>query len=114
MAQVRVIFSLRDSDAATLFPPDKYPPRYMAYVEWFSPFQRPDPVHGMYKVQRQLRDGGRPGSIIPLTSIQRSVHLLPIFGPDIPPHWTSANVLDECPKFLVNSYTDRHTHGTIF
>ncbi|KAJ7685870.1 hypothetical protein B0H17DRAFT_834956, partial [Mycena rosella] len=64
----------------------------LAYIEWFSPFTRPEPDHLMYKVKRSMKDGERLGGIIPVQNIRRSIHLLPKFGPITPPHWKSSNV----------------------
>ncbi|KAJ6605728.1 hypothetical protein B0H10DRAFT_2311298 [Mycena sp. CBHHK59/15] len=114
VAQVRVIFSLRPSDIQILFLPGIHPPKYLAYVEWFTPFTQPEPDHLMYKVTRHLEDGDRLASIIPVTNIRRSVHLLPKFGPVAPPEWKSSTVLDDCKYFFVNSMTDRHIYTTLF
>ena len=68
----------------------------------------------MYKVTRLLKDGKRVASIIPVSTIYRSVHLVPKFGDlDATDEWTSSNVLDECSTFYVNSFTDRHTYITL-
>lgn len=114
VAQVRVIFSIPSSAIPTLFSPGLSPPKHLAYIEWFSPFTTPEPHHGMYKINRSLKDGDRIASIIPIANIRRSIHLLPKFGPVAPPEWKSSNVLDMASHFFVNSMTDRHIYATVF
>ncbi|KAJ7170283.1 hypothetical protein C8R43DRAFT_875907, partial [Mycena crocata] len=115
VAQVRVVFSLNAKHTKGLFPPDRPPPRHLAYVEWFSPFtSEPEPHHLMYKIRRSIKDGDRIASIVPIANLRRSVHLLPKFGPVAPPEWTSTNVLDQCSTFFVNSFSDRHIYATLF
>ncbi|KAJ7478845.1 hypothetical protein B0H11DRAFT_1725700 [Mycena galericulata] len=115
IAQVRVVFSLKPHHIQGLFRAGVSPPKHLAYVEWFTSFTaQPEPHHLMYKVRRSLKDGDRIASIIPLANIRRSVHLLPKFGPVVPPDWTSTNVLDECSVFFVNSFSDRHIYTTVF
>ncbi|KAJ7705815.1 hypothetical protein B0H16DRAFT_1346020 [Mycena metata] len=115
IGQVRVVFSLKPHHLKGLFPPGIAPPKYLAYVEWFSPFTaHPEPHHLMYKVKRSMKEGQRIATIVPLENIRRSVHLLPKFGPVAPSHWTSSNVLDECPTFFVNCFSDRHIYATLF
>ncbi|KAI0738856.1 hypothetical protein C8Q80DRAFT_1222176 [Daedaleopsis nitida] len=97
VARVRAIFRLPDF---------KHP---LAYVEWFTPFRRPEPDTGMFKVSHShYRGGRRRASIIPLTQIVRSCHLLPIWGKHVDPAWTSKNVLDKCTRFFVNPYLRHH------
>ncbi|KAJ7681660.1 hypothetical protein B0H17DRAFT_942725, partial [Mycena rosella] len=86
----------------------------LAYVEWFSPFTRPEPNHLMYKVKRSLKDGEQLVSIVLVGNIRRSIHLLPKFGPVAPPHWKSSSVLEQCPSFFVNSLSERHIYATLF
>lgn len=111
IAQVRVVFSVPPRAVASLFRIP--PPQHLAYVEWFTPFAAvPDHDSGMYKVQRSLRNGERQVSIVPVSQIVRSVHLLPRFGPVVPRDWTSSTVLDRAPAFFVNPFLDRHTYVT--
>ncbi|KAK6988927.1 hypothetical protein R3P38DRAFT_3331721 [Favolaschia claudopus] len=113
--QIRVVFSLKPAHIRSLFGNGVAPPRHLAYVEWFSPCTaQTEPHHLMYKVKRSVRDGARMASIVPVANIRRSIHLLPKFGPVAPAHWTSANVLEECPNFFVNCFSDRHVYTTLY
>ncbi|KAF7792382.1 hypothetical protein EIP86_003419 [Pleurotus ostreatoroseus] len=105
VAQVRVIFSLTKSAIKTTWPGSDYePPQYLAYVEWFSKFTKPDVDHGLYGIKRCYIAGDREAAIIPLKDIRRSAHLFPKI-PDghVPDDWTSENVLDLCDDFWLNS-----------
>ncbi|KAJ7846002.1 hypothetical protein B0H13DRAFT_2238970 [Mycena leptocephala] len=102
VAQVRVVFSLGARHICTLFSRGVTPPKYLAYIEWFSPFTQPEPDHLMYKVNRSTKDG------------DRIVTSIPKFGPVAPVDWKSSNVLEKCPHFFVNSMTDRHIYATLF
>ncbi|KAI0054615.1 hypothetical protein BV25DRAFT_1816824 [Artomyces pyxidatus] len=113
VAQVRVIFSLSQTAAHTMFGGED--PGRLAYIEWFSRFPRaPDRNHNMYRITRSYNGQGRRQScIIPVTLIQRSIHLYPKFGPTVPDGWTSSNVLERCNTFHVSSFVDRHTYITV-
>ena len=99
-----------------LFPqlPPSRRPEHLAYIEWFTPFTTPRPDHGLYKVSRALRQGARLGSVIPIDQLERSCHLFPDFGAVAPREWTSSNVLEMCPTFYVNSFSDRNAYNIIF
>ncbi|KAJ6553786.1 hypothetical protein DFH09DRAFT_924695 [Mycena vulgaris] len=115
IAQVRVVFTLPPRLAKMIFPSNIEPPRYLPYVEWFSSFKpQPERHHMMYKVSRIIKNGDRLASIIPVGNIRRSIHLLPKFGPIAPPEWKSHNVLDKCPVFFANPWTDRHIYTTLY
>ena len=118
VGQVRVIFSLPENQSKTLFPSGLLPPRHLAYIEWFSRFHlHPDPLLKMYKVSRSITaDGERLASIVPVSLIQRSVHLFPKWGRNTEgiASWTSDNVLEKCDVFYVNSFKDRHTYYNVY
>ncbi|KAJ8481391.1 hypothetical protein ONZ51_g6034 [Trametes cubensis] len=68
VAQVRLVFKLPKRASEDLFP-DVLAPGHLVYVERFSRFTAPDPVHGMYKVKR-LRDanGARLASVFEINA----------------------------------------------
>ena len=71
----------------------------------------------MYKVSRSFAaDGAREGDIVAVSRIQRSVHLIPMFGEKERNNkdWTSANVLDKCDEFYLNDFKDRSTHFCLY
>ncbi|KAI0076769.1 hypothetical protein K474DRAFT_1597442 [Panus rudis PR-1116 ss-1] len=96
VARVRVIFEL--------------PPRFdvntvlLAYVEWFTPLGRVDPITGMHMVTRSTRCLQPNASIIPLHDIISPCHLVAKCGSKIDRTLTSANVLEKAAAFLVNPY----------
>ena len=116
------MFKLSAKAFEMMFPIKVPCPSHLAYIEWFTPFERaPGNNHLMHLVKCSLSPigGGVPqqkclASIIPVDSIHRSVHLIPKFGPVAPRSWTSANILEECTTFFVNSLTDRHTYITVY
>lgn len=115
VGQVRIVFTLPQATIDSLFPPNIRPPVHLAYVEWFSRFtSMPEDNCKMYRVKRVLKDGGRLASVVPVSFIQRSVHLFPRWGGPVPADWTSSNVLDESPSFLVNCFKDPHTYFNVY
>ena len=107
----RVIFSIPEKHYSLMFKPHVSIPLHLAYVECYTALSRTDPNHGMFKISpKKDNNGDHVCSIVPIGNLQRSVHLLPKFGPVAPPEWTSSNVLDTCQTFFVNSLTDRHLY----
>ncbi|KAI0688324.1 hypothetical protein BC835DRAFT_1550045 [Cytidiella melzeri] len=106
VAQVRVIFCLPETVSYL----SKHP---LAYVEWFTPFQPYGDITGMFSVAPSQRNRRRRVSIIPITAIVRSCHLIPVWGRAANIHWTSENVLERCTRFYVNTYL-RHTDFVLF
>lgn len=103
MGQIRVVFSLPDHEA-------RAPSERLAYVEWFSAFTSPESDHGMHRLKRSMEGGERVASIVPVSSIRRSTHLFPKFGPVVPEDWTSDNVLEKCSTFYLNPFADRNAY----
>jgi len=98
-----VVFSLPGGEAHA-------PPERLAYVEWFSEFTSPESNHGMHKLKRSMQDGARVASIVPVSSIRRSVHLFPKFDRVVPADWNSDNVLEKCSTFYLNPFVDRNMY----
>jgi hypothetical protein len=96
VAQVHCIFRL-PSELGTFS-------TLLAYVEWFTDFRRPDPLTGMFWIQRSSRAHVRNASIIPIDQIIRSCHLIPVFGRRFDPLLTSHTALDLCSSFFLNHY----------
>ena len=105
-----MVFSLPDN-VSELFSSQITPPEHLAYVEWFTAPRAPDPNHLLYKIRREMKNGARKASVIPVANIRRSAHLFPNFGPVAPRSWTSATVLETCETFFVNSTSDRHMYA---
>jgi hypothetical protein len=84
-----------------------YSPGPLAYVEWYTGFNRPDPILGMYRVKpayARVRDLRRRAEVIPLHHILRSCHLEADCGKTLGKRWTSDTALDLAPSFLFNHY----------
>lgn len=112
IAQVRVVFKLPPS-AHRRF--ETLQSKHLAYVEWFSPFPRsPEPLHGLYKVSRELSDGLRKSAIIEVSSILQSIHLFPCFSGPWRSSWNSDTILESCDTYLVNSFQNRQSYLTVY
>lgn len=117
VGQVEVIFSLPESQLKNLFPSGQFPPHHLAYIEWFSRFpSQTDPNLKMYKLSRSFTNGERLASILPVSLIQRSVHLFPKWGQSAAgiAEWTSDNVLELCDVFYLNPFKDCHTYYNVY
>ncbi|KAF6756066.1 hypothetical protein DFP72DRAFT_1008140 [Ephemerocybe angulata] len=107
VARVRCIFSLPKM-AGHLFRA-RAPPSHLVYVDWYTPFSSTSlaAYHGMHRISPYKVNGKLQSSVIPVTLIQQSVHLIPQFGPVAPAEWKSSNVLDMATHFFVNRFVDR-------
>ncbi len=116
IARVRCIFGLSETLREKWFPRGlKY--KHFAYVEWYTPFSKAplDQASRLFKVKQLYDPNGVPKTnIVPIDYVRQSIHLLPKFGPTVPPGWTSSNVLDKATFFYVNPFTDRYAYSTIY
>ncbi|KAJ7737951.1 Zn-finger domain-containing protein [Mycena metata] len=95
-AQIRVLFKL---------PPQfGIYPHPLAYIEWFTPLNHPDPISGMYTTRRSTRNHSRNSAVISVEHIVRSCHLMGKSGRTIDATWTSSNILDKASTFYLNPY----------
>ena len=93
VAQVHVIFQL----------PSEYGfETPLAYVEWYTPLQLYSPSLRMYQVSRSSWSRYQCASIIPVTQIIQSCHLIPKFSTKIGYTWDSENVLDFTDVYYLN------------
>ncbi|KAJ7659560.1 hypothetical protein DFH06DRAFT_1089760 [Mycena polygramma] len=98
VAQVRAIFML--------------PPQYgtyshpLAYVEWFTNFNRPNNTSGLYTIHRSSRAQRRNAAIVSVEHIVRTCHLMGKAGTKIDRKWTTDNVIDLAPYLHFNPYID--------
>ena len=96
VGQVRAIFCLPEEFGSF--------PDPLAYIEWFTAFQLPVPDLEMYQISRLTRQYRRRASIIPVSQIERSIHLIPKFGRQMDISWSAEDVLERCKTFYVNPY----------
>jgi hypothetical protein len=117
IGRVRVIFTLPTVLDNALGPsPLSWTKAPLAYIEWYTtPKTTPEPNHNMYSIRKLYRsDNTQAGSIIPLTSIRQSCMLFPVFSKETDMTWTTDNVLDLCPSFLVNNWQNMYAYKTIW
>jgi hypothetical protein len=87
-----------------------------ALVDWFiSEGNGPDPVMGMWVVKpERTANNRRSSSIIPLDSVLRGIHLLPVHKKRVVAQAHShSRSLDIYRRFYVNKYIDYHAFETI-
>ena len=96
VSQVHIIFSLPSEYSSFTHP--------LAYVEWFTSFHSPVADLRMYQVSRSTRSSCHCASIIPITQIECSIHLIPKFGRVMNITWSVDDVLELCKTFYVNLY----------
>ncbi|VDB87450.1 unnamed protein product [Peniophora sp. CBMAI 1063] len=119
VGQVRLIFSLPKSTLDMVFGDEAANlPTHFVYVEWFSRFRRPEQSHGLHRISRTIINNARvqnerASAILPYDRVQRSVSLIPHFGPTVNPSWTADNVLERCSEFYVNAFSDKHAYMTM-
>lgn len=103
VVQVRVIFRLPPPFHLNLAEP-------LAYVHWFKDFRNPIEGIGMYQTSLSSRNHRQRASIIPLSQIQRTCHLVPVYGSQSATSlgWTPSSIITEAPTFYLNPYLRHH------
>ncbi|KAJ7097059.1 hypothetical protein B0H15DRAFT_961174 [Mycena belliarum] len=104
-ARVRAIFALPVEYGRLSVP--------LAYVQWYKPLTQYQAELGMYRISPATHANCRRASIIPVTQIARSCHLIPIFPLHIDRTLTTDDVLDRCKRFYLNCYL-RHIDFVLF
>jgi len=91
-------------------------PSHLAYVEWFTPFAllQPGRDHHLYKISQHQIQGKQQASVIPVSLIRQSIHLVPSFGAVAPSEWKSSTVLEQATHFFVNSFSNRFPYTTLY
>jgi len=114
VGRVRCIFTLPPESITHWFPRGRVPPKYLAYVEWFTPFPTsPDRNHLLYKISKLHVHGEQQVSIVPVQLIRQSVHLFRNLA-GARDEWKSTNVLDLCQTFFANPFSDRFPYSNLF
>ncbi|KAJ7882418.1 hypothetical protein B0H14DRAFT_3082501 [Mycena olivaceomarginata] len=105
VAQVRVLFTM-----PSYFPAPFNTAGPLAYVEWFTPFSRPEPNSNFYVLRRSTRRQRPYGEIIDVDRITRNCFLVPRSerGPT-DTRWTTENAKELCSAFYLNPHLDTHT-----
>ncbi|KAI0083765.1 hypothetical protein BDY19DRAFT_899724 [Irpex rosettiformis] len=101
IARLRVIFELPPELGRMAHP--------LAYIEWYTPFQRFDPVTNLYQVSRSSHNRRPNAAIVSVDHILGTCHLAAKCGAEIDRDLTSENVLDRASVFTVNPYLNFHT-----
>lgn len=100
MAQIRLLFRL----------PDEFGPQLsgslLAYVHWFKPLRTPVPNLGFYSVSFSSVNHRQRASVISISDIVRTCHLIPQFGNSRATDlgWTAATVHQDATVFYLNPY----------
>ncbi|KAJ7855999.1 Zn-finger domain-containing protein [Mycena leptocephala] len=95
-AQIRIIFRLPPQFGTF--------PHPLAYIEWFTPLNRPDAASGMFTTHRSTRQHRRHAAVVSVEQLVRGCHLMAKSGKTIDRKLTSNNVLDTASMLYVNPY----------
>ncbi|KAJ2915204.1 hypothetical protein MD484_g5208, partial [Candolleomyces efflorescens] len=106
VAQARLFFSFSD--------PLKGTTHHCALVNWFPTVERDTTATGMWVVEREVdeADGTAPLQVIPVSTIVRGIHLLPVFGREgvLPEGFSYMESLEAFDRYYVNHFIDYHAH----
>ena len=100
VAQVRLIFNLPPEFGSS--------PHPLAYIHWYTLFRTFNNNLKMFQITHSTHNHRQCASIIPVTQIVRSCHLIPNFSHVVITTWDSHSALDEASSFFVNPYLCHH------
>ena len=82
----------------------------LAYVEWFTPFGRPDANMGLYSITRSTCHTHRYSTIVSVDSVLRGCLLMARNPREVPSTWTADNILEQGSiQYFFNPYIDVDT-----
>ena len=86
-----------------------------ALVEWFTTDNNgPDATTGLWIVRPEMANDTRVTSIIPIASIARACHLMPVLGSaSLPTDFHFSDTLDAFKAYYINAYIDYHSHEVL-
>lgn len=98
VAEVRVIFKLPEPCGICTTP--------LVYLHWMKPLHKFTAGLGMYEVSFSSHNRRQRASVIPLTDIVQTCHLILVFGCASARSlgWTAETVLHEATSFYLNPY----------
>ncbi|KAH9481130.1 hypothetical protein JR316_0005650 [Psilocybe cubensis] len=99
VGQIRLIFDSPRTTSDTTKTP-------LLYVRWFKPLRLPQTEAGLCETSWSSRHGATRATVVPLTDVVRSCHLMPLFGRHIAKElgWQAIDVLHQAPKVALNPY----------
>ncbi|KAJ6454809.1 hypothetical protein C8R45DRAFT_1188877 [Mycena sanguinolenta] len=105
VAQVRALFTF-----PAYYPSPFNTAKPLAYIEWFTPFSRPEAASNLYVIRRSTRRHLPYAEIVELDRIARNCFLVPRSGTGATDRrWTTEAVTELCPAFYFNPDLDLHT-----
>ncbi|KIY48149.1 hypothetical protein FISHEDRAFT_43836 [Fistulina hepatica ATCC 64428] len=118
IGRIRVIFLLPRTIDWGLGPkecPSSWPSEPLAFIHLYDHLSTsPNSDSMMYTVKYNASQ--EPAIIVPLSHIRQSCMLIPKLPRDtnIPDHWNTYNVMDECSIFLLNNFKHLYTYQTVW
>lgn len=82
-------------------------PHPLAYVHWYRPLNKVDPITSMYPITPATCQRQPYAQVISIDQFYQGCMLIPQSNSkDMPASWENGEVLDLASKFFLNKYTD--------
>ena len=103
VVQVRAIFQLPTAFQTIFSQP-------LVYVHWFKALREPVEGIGMCITSLSSRNRRQRASIVLLSDILQTCHLIPVYGSHSAAtlRWSSSSIITEAPAFYLNPYLRHH------